>query len=61
MQDILQLIALRLADADRFAAETRRKAADRIALQHVAAAETRAGRQPVLHSVGDQFRPALAP
>ena len=61
MQDFLKLIALRLPDADRFAAETCRKAPDRIVLQHVAAAQTRAGGEPVLHGVGDQLRPPLAP
>src|SRR5450631_4906437 len=61
VQDFLQLIAVRLSDANRFAAETRREAPDRIILQHVAAAEARAGREPVLHGVGDQLRPPLAP
>src|SRR6185312_13790438 len=46
---------------DRLAADPRRKAADRLALQHLAAGESRRGRKPVLHGVGDEFRPALAP
>ena len=59
--DLLELIAVRLADADRFAAEPGREAADRLALQHLAAGQAGAGREAVAHDVGDQFRPALAP
>src|SRR5262249_30960508 len=61
VKNLLELIALRLADADRFAAESGREAADRLALQHLAAGETRAGRKPVAHDVGNELRPALAP
>src|SRR6266446_8236625 len=61
MQNLLQLIAVRLPDADRFAPEPGREAADRLALQHLSAGQARAGREPVAHGVGDQFRPALAP
>src|SRR3984893_14177549 len=61
MQNLLQLIAVRLSDADRFAPEPRGEAADRLALQHLAARQTGAGGEPVAHDVGDQFRPALAP
>src|SRR5450755_4016459 len=41
MQDFLQLIAVRLSNADRFAAQTCRETPDRIVLQHVAASEAR--------------------
>src|SRR5882724_13159195 len=61
MQNLLQLIAERLPDADRFAAQASGEAADRLALQHLAARQARAGGEPVAHDVGDQFRPALAP
>ena len=61
MQYLLQLIAMCLADADRLAAEPGREAADRLARQHLAAGETRAGGEPVAHRVGDQFGPTLAP
>src|SRR6267378_2062962 len=61
MQDLLQLIAVRLPDADRFAPEPRGEAADRLALQHLSAGQTCAGGEPVAHGVGHQFRPALAP
>src|SRR6202795_3831711 len=36
VHNLLQLIAGRLADADRFAAEPGREAADRLALRHIA-------------------------
>src|SRR5712671_6432975 len=61
MQNLLELIAVRLPDADRFAPEPSGEAADRLALQHLSAGEARAGGEPVAHGVGDQFRPALAP
>src|SRR5712675_1131182 len=61
MQNLLQLIAVRLPDADRFASEPRGEAADRLALQHLSAGQARAGGESVAHHVGDQFRPALAP
>src|ERR1700761_5499940 len=46
MQDVLELITMRLADPDRFATDSRREAADRLALEHLAAGETGAGREP---------------
>ena len=52
---------MRLPDADRFAPEPGGEAADRLALQHLAARQTCAGGKPVAHDVGNQFRPALAP
>src|SRR5262245_6605419 len=55
VQDFLELIALRLADTDGLAAEFCREAADRLALQHLPARETRAGRKPVAHDVGDEL------
>src|SRR6202140_4194305 len=61
MQDLLQLIAVRLANADGFAAEPGGEAADRFALQHRSAGKTSTGGEAVAHAVGDQFRPALAP
>src|SRR5258706_1933171 len=61
MQNLLQLIAVRLPDADRFAPEPSGEAADRLALQHLSAGEARAGGESIAHRVGDQFRPALAP
>ena len=39
MQNVLELIAVRLANADRLAAEPRREMADRLALEHLAAAD----------------------
>src|ERR1700730_12377466 len=61
MQNLLQLIAVRLPEADRFAAEPGGEAADRLALQHLSTGQARAGGESVAHGVGDQFRPALAP
>src|SRR5713101_1822336 len=61
VQYFLQLIAVRLPDADRFAPEPSGEAADRLALQHLSAGQARAGGESVAHGVGDQFRPALAP
>src|SRR5712691_3036683 len=61
MQDLLQLIAVRLPDADRFAAEPGGEAADRLVPQHLAARQAGAGGEPVGHGVDDQLRPALAP
>ena len=61
MQNLLQLIAVRLPDADRFAPEPSGEAADWLALQHLSAGQTRAGGEPVSHDIGNQFRPALAP
>src|ERR1700741_1597929 len=45
MQDLLQLIAMRLSHADGLAAEPRGEAADRLALEHLSAGKTRAGRK----------------
>src|SRR5713101_5125941 len=61
VQYFLQLIAVRLPDADRFAPEPGGDAADRLALHHLSAGQTRAGGESVADDVGDQFRPALAP
>src|SRR6266478_9266925 len=61
MQNLLQLIAVRLPDADRFTPEPGGEAADRLALQHLSAGQAGAGGESVAHGVGDQFRPALAP
>src|ERR1035437_8480153 len=61
VQNFLQLITMRLSDADRFAPEPSGEAADRLALQHQSAGQTRAGGEPVAHGVGYQFGPALAP
>jgi hypothetical protein len=61
MQDLFQLIAGRLPDADRFAPEPRGEAANRLALQHISAGQTCAGGETIAHGIGDQFRPALAP
>src|SRR5581483_2760446 len=61
MQDVLELIAVRLPNPDRLAADTRREAADRLALEHLAAGQAGAGREPVLHGIGDELGPALAP
>src|ERR1700682_5834628 len=61
MQDLFQLIAVRLPDADGFAPEPGGEAANRLALQHVSARQTCAGGEPIAHDIGDQFRPALAP
>src|SRR5450432_1380853 len=61
MQNLLQLITVRLSDADRFAPEPSGEAADRLGLQHLSAGQARAGGESVAHGVGDQFRPALAP
>src|SRR5579871_1870702 len=61
VQYLLQLVAMRLANADRFAAEPGGEATDRLVLQHLAAGEPGAGGKSVAHDIGDQFRPALAP
>jgi len=61
MQDVLELIAVRLADADLLRSRAGGEAADRIVLEHVAAAEPGAGGKPVLHGVGNELRPAFAP
>src|SRR5712675_2905677 len=65
MQNLLQLIAVRLPDADRFAPEPSGEAADRLALQHLSAGQARAGGESVAHGVGDQaadfFRPLRGP
>src|SRR6516225_1203061 len=61
VQDLLELIAERLADADRFGAKSSREATDRIVLEHFAAGKPGAGGQSVLHRVGDELGPALPP
>ena len=61
VQDLLQAVAQRLADADRLAAKPRREAAQRLALHDLRAGQAGACREAVLHGVGDQLRPALAP
>ena len=52
---------MRLADTDRLGAEAGGEVADRIAFEQIAAAQTGAGGQPVLHRIGDEFRPAFTP
>src|SRR6478736_2635438 len=61
MQNLLQFIAVRLPDADRFAPEPGGEATDRLALQHLSAGQTGAGGESVAHRVRDELRPALAP
>src|SRR5258706_7386267 len=61
MQNLLQLIAVRLPDADRFAPEPSGETADLLALPHLSAGQARAGGESVGPGVGDQLRPALAP
>src|SRR5262245_27732359 len=61
MQYLFQLIAVRLSDADRLAAEPRGEPAQRLALQDFTARQAGAGGEPVAHDIGDQLRPALAP
>src|SRR5262249_28581942 len=61
MHDLLELVAERLTDADRLAAEPRREMADRIVADHVLADHAGARRQPVAHHIGDELRPAFAP
>src|SRR5262249_43313629 len=61
MVDLFELVAARLTDADRLAAEPRLEMADRLVLRNLRAWEAGAGRDPVRHRVGDELRPALAP
>ncbi len=61
MVDLLELVAERLADADRLAAEPRLEPADPLVLRHRRAGQAGAGGNPVRHRVGHQLRPALAP
>src|SRR5271156_6613060 len=51
VQNFLELIAERLSGADRFGADARRETTDRLALEHVAAAQAGAGGKPVLHGI----------
>src|SRR5262245_10394885 len=59
--DLLKLVAERLPDADRFAADAGGEMPDPIVVQHLAAAYAGAGGDPIGHRVGDQLRPTLAP
>src|SRR6516165_3601651 len=43
MQNLFQLITVRLSDADRLAPKPSRETADRLALQHLCTRQTRAG------------------
>src|SRR5258706_1406503 len=61
MQNLLQLITVRLPDADCFAPEPSGEAADRLAFQHLSAGQARAGGECISHRAGDQFPPPLAP
>src|SRR5271155_317791 len=61
MEDLLERVAVRLADADRLAAKAGREPPQRVVVDHLAARQAGAGRHAVLHRVGDQLRPALAP
>src|SRR5436305_1039798 len=61
MVDLLELVAERLADADRLAADTRLEAANRVDLGHLGPGQTGAGGNAVGHRIRHQFRPALAP
>ena len=55
MVDLFELVASRLADADRLAAEPRLEMADRPVLRDLRAGEPGAGRDPVRHRVGDEL------
>src|SRR5262249_15147931 len=59
--DLLKLVAQRLPNTDRFAANARREMTERIIVQHLAAGQPGAGGDPICHRVGHQLRPALAP
>src|SRR5262249_30581471 len=59
--DLLKLVAERLPDADRFAADAGGEMPDRIVVQHLAATKAGAGGNPIGHRVGDELRPTLAP
>src|SRR5262245_24165434 len=59
VQDLLQLVTVRLPNPDRLAAEPGREPADRLVFQHLAAGQAGAGGKTVAHGVGDQFRPAF--
>src|SRR6516162_6599608 len=61
MIDFFELVTARLTDANGLAAEPRLEVPDRLVLRDLRAGETGAGRNPVRHRVGDQFRPALTP
>lgn len=59
VEDLLQLVAQRLAGADRLGAQPRGEAAQRVVHQDVAADHAGAGRHAVAHGVDHQLRPAL--
>src|SRR5215813_3813465 len=59
--DLLKLVAQRLPNTDRFAANARREKTERIIVQHLAGGQPGAGGDPICHRVGHQLRPALAP
>jgi hypothetical protein len=61
MVDFFQLVAARLADPDRLAAEPRLEMADRLVLRDLRAGKPGASRHPIRHRIGDELRPALAP
>src|SRR5262245_19723737 len=61
VEDLIKLVAQRLPNTDRFAANARREMTERIIVQHRAAGQPGAGGDPICHRVGHQLRPALAP
>src|SRR5205085_1723687 len=61
MADLFELVAERLADADRLAAEACLETADPLVLRHRRARQPGASRDAVRHRVRDELRPALAP
>ena len=61
VENLLQIIAKRLANPDRLRPQTRRKAANGIIRHHVARGQPRAGGKPIAHDIGNQLGPALAP
>ena len=61
VKNLLQIIAKRLANADRLRPQTRRKAANGIIGHHVARGQPRAGGKTIAHDIGNQFGPAFPP
>src|ERR1044071_9360512 len=59
--NLIEGVAERLADADRFTAEPVREMPERIVLDDLAADQPGARGKAVPHHIGDQLRPALAP